>query len=163
MSWHPMMEFEPPLVSWAVSEIDFSFVALNATRQCALNIPTVDVAAQVVGCGNISGAQVDKFARFGLMQAPASVIAAQLINECYAKTRMQCRRYALEEPLQLVCAGGRQGFDKPGMQGAAHAAPPQYGLFMVAGETIELASRMRYAGALRERARLCAAVRLPQD
>ena len=38
MSWHTMMEFEPPLVGCVVSENDFSFKALNATRQCALNI-----------------------------------------------------------------------------------------------------------------------------
>ena len=59
MSWHTMMEFEPPLVGCVVSQNDFSFKALNATRQCALNIPTLELAHQVVGCGNTSGAQVD--------------------------------------------------------------------------------------------------------
>jgi len=39
MSWHMMMEFEPPLVGCLVSGRDFSFDALVATRQCALNIP----------------------------------------------------------------------------------------------------------------------------
>jgi flavin reductase (DIM6/NTAB) family NADH-FMN oxidoreductase RutF len=38
MSWHTMLEFEPPLVGCVVSHNDFSFKALNATRQCALNI-----------------------------------------------------------------------------------------------------------------------------
>ena len=89
MSWHTMLEFEPPLVGCVVSENDFSFKALNATRQCALNIPTLELADQVVGCGNTSGVQVDKFAKFGLTQAPASLIAAPLIAECYAN--LECR------------------------------------------------------------------------
>jgi flavin reductase (DIM6/NTAB) family NADH-FMN oxidoreductase RutF len=84
-----MLEFEPPLVGCVVSENDFSFAALNSTRQCALNIPTVELAAQVVGCGNSSGAQVDKFARFGLTASPASLIAAPLIAECHAN--LECR------------------------------------------------------------------------
>ena len=48
MSWHTMMEFEPPLVGCVVSNRDFSFDALKATRQCVLNIPTVELAAKVV-------------------------------------------------------------------------------------------------------------------
>nr|WP_296446117.1 hypothetical protein [Rhodoferax sp. UBA5149] len=32
MSWHTMMEFEPPLVGCVVSGHDFSFTALKATR-----------------------------------------------------------------------------------------------------------------------------------
>ena len=70
LSWHTMMEFEPPLVGCVVSGRDFSFEALRATRQCALNIPTHELAAQVVGCGNTSGRRVDKFKRFGLTPAP---------------------------------------------------------------------------------------------
>ncbi|MCK9195193.1 MAG: flavin reductase family protein, partial [Nevskia sp.] len=32
MSWHTMMEFEPPLIGCVVSEGDFSFIALKKTR-----------------------------------------------------------------------------------------------------------------------------------
>jgi flavin reductase (DIM6/NTAB) family NADH-FMN oxidoreductase RutF len=67
MSWHMMMEFEPPLVGCIVSGRNFSFAALNATQECALNIPTVDLAKQVVGCGNSSGKRIDKFSVFGLI------------------------------------------------------------------------------------------------
>ena len=44
MSWHTMLEFEPPLVGCVVSENDFSYTALRLTRQCVVNIPTVDSA-----------------------------------------------------------------------------------------------------------------------
>jgi flavin reductase (DIM6/NTAB) family NADH-FMN oxidoreductase RutF len=89
MSWHTMMEFEPPLVGCIVSGRDFSFDALKVTRQCVLNIPTVELKAAVVGCGNTSGRSVDKFKAFGLTSAPAALVDAPLIAECYAN--LECR------------------------------------------------------------------------
>jgi flavin reductase (DIM6/NTAB) family NADH-FMN oxidoreductase RutF len=79
MSWHTMLEFEPPLVGCVVSNRNFSFEALKATRECVINIPTVELAATVVKCGNCSGRRRDKFAACGLTAAPASQVAAPLI------------------------------------------------------------------------------------
>jgi flavin reductase (DIM6/NTAB) family NADH-FMN oxidoreductase RutF len=89
MSWHTMLEFEPPLVGCVVSNRDFSFTALKATKECVINIPTVELAEQVVACGNTSGADVDKFERFGLTARPAREVGAPLIAECYAN--LECR------------------------------------------------------------------------
>jgi flavin reductase (DIM6/NTAB) family NADH-FMN oxidoreductase RutF len=52
MSWHTMIEFEPPLIGCVISERNHTFGILKATKQCAINIPTVELAAKVVGCGN---------------------------------------------------------------------------------------------------------------
>ncbi len=67
MSWYTMMEFEPPLVGCVISNRNYSFGVLKATKECVINIPTVEIAEKVVGCGNVSGADVDKFegARWG--------------------------------------------------------------------------------------------------
>ena len=89
MSWHTMIDFEPPLVGCVVSDRDYSFRALRATGECAINIPTVELARAVVGCGNTSGRDTDKFAAFGLTPRKASRIAAPLIAECYAN--LECR------------------------------------------------------------------------
>ena len=89
MSWHMMMEFEPPLVGCLVSGRHLIFEALMATRQCVINIPTADIADKVIGCGNTSGRRVDKFRRFGLTPLPAKTVAAPLIAECYAS--LECR------------------------------------------------------------------------
>jgi hypothetical protein len=43
LSWHTMMEFEPPLVGCIVSDRKHSFRALKATRECVINIPTVEI------------------------------------------------------------------------------------------------------------------------
>ena len=55
MSWHTMMEFTPPLVGCVISNRNFTFDLLKTTRNCVINIPTVELAEKVVGCGNTSG------------------------------------------------------------------------------------------------------------
>jgi flavin reductase (DIM6/NTAB) family NADH-FMN oxidoreductase RutF len=143
MSWHTMMEFEPPLVGCVVSENDFSFASLNATRQCALNIPTFELAAQVVGCGNASGAHVDKFARFGLTPAPASLVAAPLIAECYANLECRVVDTRLKNGYNFFVLEVVKAWADPDCKDPRTLHHRGYGAFMVAGETIKLASRMR--------------------
>jgi flavin reductase (DIM6/NTAB) family NADH-FMN oxidoreductase RutF len=89
LCWHTMVDFEPPLVGFVMSDRNFSFAALRATRECVINIPTVELAKAAVGCGNVSGRRVDKFERFGLTPLPATKVAAPLIGECYAN--LECR------------------------------------------------------------------------
>ena len=62
MSWHTMMEFEPPLVGCVVSGRNFSFDLLKASKACVIAIPPASLARKVVGVGNVSGRRVDKFA-----------------------------------------------------------------------------------------------------
>jgi flavin reductase (DIM6/NTAB) family NADH-FMN oxidoreductase RutF len=69
MSWHTMIEFEPPLVGCVISDRNYTFDILKATKECVINIPTVELARKVVGCGNTSGANTDKFATFHLTPA----------------------------------------------------------------------------------------------
>lgn len=90
MSWHMMVEFEPPLIACVMSEANFSFAALRASGECVIAIPARRLAAQVVGVGNCSGDEVDnKFTRFSLTPKPASQVAAPLIAECFAN--LECR------------------------------------------------------------------------
>jgi len=72
MSWHTMVDFEPPVVACVISNRDYTFGIVKETRECAINIPTVELAKKVVGCGNTSGREVDKFKRFRLTALPAS-------------------------------------------------------------------------------------------
>ena len=143
ISWHTMMEFEPPLVGCVVSGRDFSFAALTATRQCVLNIPTIELKAQVVGCGNTSGEDIDKFQRFGLTLLPAAEVEAPLIAECYAN--LECRvvdtrfmnRYNFFV-LEVVKA-----WIDPACKDPRTLHHRGRGAFMVAGETIRLASKAK--------------------
>ena len=39
MSWHMMVEFEPPLVACVVSDSNYSFAALRDTGECVIAVP----------------------------------------------------------------------------------------------------------------------------
>lgn len=84
MSWHMMVEFEPPLVACVVSSADYSFAALRATKECVIAIPALKLAPKVVEVGNCSGREVEKFERFGLTQVRAKTVAPPLVAECFA-------------------------------------------------------------------------------
>lgn len=142
MSWHMMIDFEPPLVGCIVSDRNFSFRALKATKECTINIPTAALAAAVVGCGNTTGRTLDKFAAFGLTRRKALRVAPPLIDECFAN--LECRvvdtrgvaRYGLFV-LQVLRA-----WHDPSVKQPRTLHHRGLGKFMVAGEEIRLASRM---------------------
>ncbi|OHC64857.1 MAG: flavin reductase [Rhodocyclales bacterium RIFCSPLOWO2_02_FULL_63_24] len=143
MSWHTMMEFEPPLVGCVVSGRDFSFAALKATRQCVLNIPTAELKAQVVDCGNSSGRRVDKFQAFGLTPLPATVVAAPLIAECYANLECRVADTRLVNRYNFFVLEVLQAWLDPACKDPRTLHHRGRGAFMVAGETIRLASKMK--------------------
>lgn len=143
MSWHTMLEFEPPWIGCVVSGRNHSFEALRRTKEAVIAIPTVELARTVIDCGNSSGRTIDKFARFGIATAPASEVAAPLLPACYVN--LECRvvdtrmvnRYDLFV-LEAVAAWRDTARKDP--RTLHHRG---WGEFMVAGETIRLPSRMR--------------------
>jgi len=84
MGWHMVVEFQPSLISCVISSANHSFEMIRRSRQCVINVPTVELASKVVKIGNCSGRDVDKFAEFDLTPAPATQVRAPLIDECYA-------------------------------------------------------------------------------
>lgn len=89
MGWHMVMEFSPALIGCLISGANFSHDLIRNSRQCVINIPTVDLAEAVVNIGNTSGRDIDKFAEFGLTPKPGTHVRAPLIDECYAN--FECR------------------------------------------------------------------------
>ena len=89
MSWHTMMEFVPPLVGCVVSSLNYTFEILRATGECVINVPTVELAKKVVGCGNTSGRSVDKFKTFRLTPVAASVVAGPAHRRVLCQSGMQ--------------------------------------------------------------------------
>ena len=84
MGWHMVMEFSHALVGCLISGANHSHDLIRNSRQCVINIPTVDIAETVVKIGNTSGRDIDKFAEFGLTPTPGTHVRAPLIAECYA-------------------------------------------------------------------------------
>jgi len=143
MSWHTMMEFEPPLVGCIVSGRDFSFDALKATRQCVLNIPTVELKTAVVGCGNTSGRRMDKFKAFGLTPVPAALVDAPLIAECYANLECRVVDTRLVNRNNFFVLEVLKAWIDPICKDPRTLHHRGRGAFMVAGETIKLPSKMK--------------------
>jgi flavin reductase (DIM6/NTAB) family NADH-FMN oxidoreductase RutF len=91
MGWHMMMGFEPALVGAYIWDQNHSFGMIRKAKACAINVPMADMIDTVVGIGNCSGADTDKFEKFGLTARKAAKVTAPLIAECYAS--FECRLF----------------------------------------------------------------------
>jgi flavin reductase (DIM6/NTAB) family NADH-FMN oxidoreductase RutF len=89
MGWHTMMEFTPSLVGCVIAGDNYSFDVVRQSRECVINLPTTSLTDIVVGVGNTTGAEVDKFEKFGLTPQAATHVKAPLIAECHAN--FECR------------------------------------------------------------------------
>ena len=143
MSWHCMLEFEPPLVGCVVSNRNYSFEALKATGECVINIPTVELAQQVVDCGNASGREVDKFAAFGLTPLAASCVKAPLIEECYASLECKVVDKKMVAKYNFFVLEVLKAWVDPARKNPQTIHHRGKGVFSVAGETIRLPSKMK--------------------
>lgn len=91
MGWHTVMEFSPALVGCVISRANHSFELIKQSRECVINLPTTKLTDVVAKIGNISGAEIDKFAAFGLTAEAAQLVGAPLIRECHAS--FECRLF----------------------------------------------------------------------
>jgi flavin reductase (DIM6/NTAB) family NADH-FMN oxidoreductase RutF len=143
LSWHMMMEFEPPLVGCIVSGRHYTFDLLQASRECVINIPTVELARQVVGCGNVSGRRVDKFRRFGLTPVASTHVRAPRIEECYANLECRIADTRLVNRYNLFVLEVVKAWIDPSVRNPRTLHHAGRGVFAVTGETIRLPSRMK--------------------
>ena len=143
MSWHTMLEFEPPLVGCVISNRNTTFDILKATKECVINIPTVALAKKVVGVGNTSGAKVDKFKKFGLTPAAASYVKAPLIDECYANLECKVVDGKMAAKYNFFILEVLQAWIDPSSKDPRTLHHRGDGAFMLAGETIKLPSKMK--------------------
>jgi flavin reductase (DIM6/NTAB) family NADH-FMN oxidoreductase RutF len=101
MGWHMVMMEEPSWVGCFIWDQNHSREMIRRSKACVVNVPTVDLAAKVVGIGNCSGRDIDKFARFKLTATPGRKVDAPAIEECYANfewrriVSSQIRKYSL--------------------------------------------------------------------
>ena len=143
LSWHMMVEFEPPLVACVVSDADYSFGALNTTKECVIAIPALELAPKVVKIGNCSGRDVEKFESFGLTPVPAERVAPPLIAECFANLECKVADTRLVSKYNLFVLEVLKAWTNPAQQKSKTIHHHGYGRFVVDGETITLKSRMR--------------------
>jgi len=143
MSWHMMVEFEPPLVACVVSNANYSFAALRATNECVIAVPALDLASKVVDIGNCSGRDVEKFERFGLTPVPAERVASPVIAECFANLECRIAETRLANKYNLFVLEVLKAWTNPAQKERTTIHHHGYGRFVVDGKTIKLKSRMR--------------------
>ena len=143
MGWHMMMGFAPARVGCFIWDQNHSFGMIRRSRQCVINLPTADMIDAVIGVGNCSGADTDKFERFKLTPVAASKVDAPLIAECYAGFECELTDTSRINRYNLFV------FDVV----RAHVAPsPRYpttlhyrgdGVFMVSGRSVSYRKRFK--------------------
>ena len=143
MSWHMMIEFEPPQVACIVSNADYSFAALRATGDCVIAIPARKLASKVVKVGNSSGRDIDKFAAFGLTKMPAARVASPLIADCFANLECKVTDTRFVNKYNLFILEVLKAWTDPAQPNPKAIHHRGYGTFIVDGKTINLKSRMR--------------------
>lgn len=136
MGWHTIMEFSPSRIGCFITAANHSYELIRKSKACVINIPTVDLADQVVGIGNTTGAEIDKFETFGLTPEKAATVKAPLIKECYAN--FECK--VVDTSLL-----GKYSFFILEVQKAHVATSPKYpstmhyrgdGVFMISGKNV---------------------------
>jgi flavin reductase (DIM6/NTAB) family NADH-FMN oxidoreductase RutF len=142
MSWHMMVEFEPPLIACVVSEANYSFLALRSTKDCVVAIPSATLAKKVVQVGNCSGRSMDKFGKFGLTPILAQHVTAPLIGECFANFECRVVDTRLVRKFNLFVLQVLKAWVDPPHIESKTIHHRGYGRFVVDGRTIVLKSRM---------------------
>jgi flavin reductase (DIM6/NTAB) family NADH-FMN oxidoreductase RutF len=143
MSWHMMVEFEPPLIACVVSSGDYSFAALKATKQCVIAIPALKLAQKVADVGNCSGRDVAKFEKCGLTPRKASRVVAPLVAECFANLECRVVDTRLVNKYNLFVLEVLKAWVDPKQRSPKTIHHRGYGRFVVDGAVIRLKSKMR--------------------
>lgn len=142
MSWHTMIDFDPPLVGCVISDRNHSFAMIKGSKECVINIPDLGTAAKAVACGNVSGAKVDKFARFGLTPQKASLVKAPLIKECWASLECRLHDARMAGKYNLFVFRVVKAWADPARKRPATVHHRGGEEFFVAGRTVRIKSRM---------------------
>jgi flavin reductase (DIM6/NTAB) family NADH-FMN oxidoreductase RutF len=140
MSWHMMVDFQPPLVACIVSSANYSFAALESTKQCVIAIPPSRLARKVVQVGNASGRNTDKFKSFHLTPVPAARVSAPLVEECFANLECKVVDTRLVDKYNLFVLEVLKAWIDPKQKRPKTLHHHGNGRFVVDGATITLRS-----------------------
>jgi len=88
ISWTMVVDFTP-MFAMTTGPWNYSFAALQKTKECVIAIPAVDLLDKVIGVGTCSGADTDKFEKFMLTPVKGKYVKAPLIKECLAN--IECK------------------------------------------------------------------------
>jgi flavin reductase (DIM6/NTAB) family NADH-FMN oxidoreductase RutF len=103
ISW-TMVVGVTPLFAITTGPWNYSYAALRKAGECVISIPTVDLIDLVVGVGTCSGADTDKFKKFGLTPVKGKRVRSPLIKECLAN--IECKVIDIVKKHNIVILEG---------------------------------------------------------
>ena len=103
ISWTMVMDFTP-IFAITTGPWNYSFAALQKSKECVISIPTVDMIDKIVGVGTCSGADTDKFEKFKLTPMKGKHVQAPLIKECLAN--IECKVIDIVKKHNIVVLEG---------------------------------------------------------
>ena len=89
-AWVMPLDFDPPKLAVVLAEGTLTRALVDQSRELVVQVPPRRMLAAVDGVGSLSGRDVDKWARFHLLQMPAGRVAAPLIDGCVAWLECRC-------------------------------------------------------------------------
>ncbi|HXW68597.1 MAG TPA: flavin reductase family protein [Dissulfurispiraceae bacterium] len=103
ISWTMVMDFTP-VFAITTGPWNYSYAALRKSKECVISVPTVDLLDKVVGVGTCSGADTDKFEKFGLTPVKGKYVRSPLIKECLAN--IECKVTDIVQKHNIVVLEG---------------------------------------------------------
>jgi flavin reductase (DIM6/NTAB) family NADH-FMN oxidoreductase RutF len=140
ISWTMVVDFTPTF-AMTTGPWNHSYAALRKSRECVIAVPTVDLIDRVVGVGTCSGADTDKFERFGLTPLAATHVRAPLIRECLAN--IECKVVDIVEKHNIVVLEGVAAYRDASRKEKRTIHAVGDGTFIVDGERIDRRKMMR--------------------
>lgn len=143
MSWHTMMDFEPPLIGCVVSQGNYTFGLLKNLKECVVAVPTVEMASTVVKVGNCSGRNVNKFRKFGIAIRRGSSVRAPLLPQCWANIECVVDDTILVKKYNFFILRAVRAWINPSVRNPRTLHHRGNGRFMVSGKTLQLPSNAK--------------------
>lgn len=143
MTWHMMIDFEPPILACVISDQNYTFDLLKKSKECVINIPTVELAAKAVKVGNSSGSKIDKFEKFHLLQEKASQVEAPLLTGCYANLECKVIDMKMAKKYNIFILQVLKAWVRPTKKRPRTIHHCGNGVFVVDGDIFKLSSKKK--------------------
>lgn len=143
VTWHLMLEFEPPLIGCVVAEANFSHAILRETGEAVLSVPPATLAETVAAVGNCTGHDTDKFGVYPLTPLPAKLVGPPLLGEAIVNLECRVRDTSAVAAYNMFVLEVVQAWINPHRAEAPTLHHRGYGTFAVDGEIIRTKSKMR--------------------
>ncbi|MFA5375364.1 MAG: flavin reductase family protein [Dehalococcoidia bacterium] len=88
-AWHAPISRTPPLFGISLAPKRYTYKLIEKAKEFAINFLSFDKAELLVSVGSVSGAEVDKYKKFGIKTEKPIKTTAPILNDAYAT--YECR------------------------------------------------------------------------